>query len=250
MSAIRTFAAVALLAATPAVAQTDECDCKPNRACVPCPPAKKPKPRVDPAEQEEPAGPPVALPDRPEASSRRRQQSALLFAVKTGLFQPTSRLGGALYVGAELAYVPPGFRQALAAVLELDWVRPQTGGALGDPRLVGGGSYEMSDQQVGVLLSAMYRAQDLFVPGLTPYAGLGPGLYFHRASVTAFGSTNVETATKLGFQLAAGSDYRLGPGAVFAEVRYHFARVDFRTTGDANVGGFMAMGLGYRLKMF
>jgi opacity protein-like surface antigen len=153
-------------------------------------------------------------------------------------------------VGAELAYVPPVFRQSLAAVLELDWVRPATGGALGDPRLVSGGSYALSDQQVGILLSAAYRARDLLVPGLTPFAAGGPGLYFHRASVTAFGSTNVETAAKVGFQLAAGADYRLGPGAAFAEVRYHFARVDFRTTGDANVGGFMAMGAGYRLKMF
>src|SRR5207245_6743249 len=148
-SATRGSAAAALFAAAPALAQSDECDCRPNTMRVPCPPARKPKAHAgasEAAEEEEPAATPAAVPAR-AATATRSRRGALLFAVKAGLFQPTSRLGGALYVGAEFAYVPPILRQAVAAVLEVDWVRPETSGSPGDPRLVTGGGYTLPDQQ-------------------------------------------------------------------------------------------------------
>ena len=65
----------------------------------------------------------------------------------------------------------------------------------------------------------------------------------------SFGSTYIETEGKLGFQLQAGADYQLGPGAAFLEFRYHFTNVDFVATDNANVGGFLALGAGYRLRL-
>ena len=53
----------------------------------------------------------------------------------------------------------------------------------------------------------------------------------------------------MGFQLLGGLEYKLGPGGVFAEVHYHFTRVGFLTTGDVNIGGFLAAGVGYRLHL-
>lgn len=169
-------------------------------------------------------------------------------APKVGLFEPTSRLSGALFVGAEVGYLTPALGDRLAVVLEVDWVRPHTDGTITDPRLLGGPqTYSLHHSELGVLLSAVLRLPDL-VPRLTPYGGLGPGLYFHRAASTAFGSSYLETETHVGLQLLGGADFALGPGAGFAEVRYHFARVDFVSTGSANVGGFLALGLGYRFR--
>ena len=105
----------------------------------------------------------------------------------------------------------------------------------------------MPNAEVGVLLSAVYRFEDIIL-GLTPYGGLGPGFFFHRTATQAFQNTYVETEGRVAFQMMAGADYTLGPGAAFVEFRYHFSRVDFLATGNTNVGGFLALGLGYRLR--
>lgn len=167
-------------------------------------------------------------------------------APKAGLFEPTSRLSGAVFLGAEFGYLTPALGDRLAVVMEVDWVRPHAGGTIEDPRVLGSGqTYSLRESQIGVLLSAVLRLPDL-VPRLTPYFGLGPGVYFQRASTSAFGSDYVETEAHVGLQALAGADMNLGPGAGFAEVRYHYAKVDFVSTGNANVGGFLALGLGYR----
>ena len=211
------------------------------------PKAAAPAPAVKPARTSPPAPALAAAPAAPATPPR----GSLLIAPKIGLFEPTSRLSGAVFLGLEAGYLTPALDHRLAVVLELDWVRPRASGAIADPRLTGGndGAYSLGNAEVGILLSAVYRLEDA-LPGLTPYGGLGPGLYLHRTATTAFGSTNIETEGRLGFQLLGGADYRLGPGAAFAEVRYHFTRVDFLATGDANVGGFLALGVGYRLRFF
>jgi opacity protein-like surface antigen len=196
----------------------------------------------------------LAVPARAVPAENSRP-GRLLLAPKLGLFEPTSRLGGAFYAGIEVGYAAPLLGHALAVVLEFDWYRPKASGAVTDPRLSSGaqtadGSYQLGVGEFGVLLSAVYRAEDLMMPGLTPYGGLGPGLYSHRAAITAFGSTNIESETRVGLQLLGGIDWNLGPGAAFAEVRYHFARVDFVSTGNASTGGFLALGVGYRLRLF
>ena len=190
----------------------------------------------------------VLLPAASFAAPAAPAKSRFVVAPKLGLFEPTSRLSGALFLGLEAGYVTPALDNRLAIVLEVDWVRPRASGNVTDPRVVAGdGAYNLGNAEAGVLLSAVYRLEDV-VLGLTPYGGLGPGLYFHRTATQAFQNTYLETEARVGFQLMAGADYTLGPGAAFAEVRYHFTRVDFLSTGNANVGGFLALGAGYRLR--
>ncbi len=190
----------------------------------------------------------VLLPAATFAAPAAPAKARFVVAPKLGLFEPTSRLSGALFLGLEAGYVTPAIDNRLAIVLEVDWVRPRASGNVTDPRVVAGdGAYNLGNAEVGVLLSAVYRLEDV-VLGLTPYGGLGPGLYFHRTATQAFQNTYLETEARVGFQLMAGADYTLGPGAAFAEVRYHFTRVDFLSTGNANAGGFLALGAGYRLR--
>ena len=224
-----------MLVSSAALAQT-----QPPRSAAPSAAAPKPaapKPAAPAAKKADVIAPPA----KPE-------KGRFLLAPKFGLFEPTSRLSGALFLGLEAGYVLPALDDRLAVVLEVDWVRPRASGSVADPRLVAGdGAYNLGNAEVGVLLSAIYRLEDL-LPGLTPYGGLGPGLFFHRTATQAFQNTYVETEGRLGFQLLGGADYVIGPGAVFGEIRYHFTRVDFVATGSSNVGGFLALGLGYRLR--
>ncbi len=179
-----------------------------------------------------------------------QQRLGLLLAPKVGFFKSTSSLNGAAYVGVEVGYITPLLEHKLAIMLEGTWYRPALNGATPSPQLTINGStadpsYRLSERQFAALLSLVYRADDL-VPRLVPYGGLGPGLYIHKSTATAFGTTNTETEGSLGFQLLAGAEYALGPGGAFLEIHYHFTRVDFLTTGNANVGGFLAASLGYR----
>ncbi len=59
----------------------------------------------------------------------------------------------------------------------------------------------------------------------------------------------MEKEGTVGFQLLGGAELRLGPGGLFLEAHYHFTNVDFLTTGNVNVGGFLAASLGYRLHL-
>lgn len=176
---------------------------------------------------------------------------SILLAPKVGFFKSTSALGGAPYLGAELGYVLPVLERKLALSLEFSWTPPQFSSSISDPRLtVDGntvdGSYTLSMSELSLLLSAVYRLENV-VEHFTPYAGVGPSLYFHSAKMEAFGSTNTERATRFGFQVLLGGEYAVGPGGVFLEAHYHFEPIDFVTTGNTNVGGFLAA-VGYRFR--
>jgi opacity protein-like surface antigen len=210
------------------------------------------------AEPQPPPPPPPQSPsmanERPsstvELAPQREHRGMLMIAPKIGLFKSTTALQAAFYSGVELGVATPLLSQRLAVVFEFNWVRPHYSSSITDPRLPsGGGAFSLRESEFGFLLSAVYRFEDA-LPGLTPYGGLGPSLYYQRAALTAFDSVNVESESKLGFQLLGGADYRLGPGALFGEVHYHYAKVDFVGTGNVNVGGFLAIGVGYRFRFF
>ena len=181
------------------------------------------------------------------APAEKPRLKRFMVAPKLGLYEPTSRLSGAVFVGVEAGYVTPGMDDHLAVVLELDWVRPKASGTLSDPRLTNPSDYSLGNAELGVLLSAVYRAENV-IPRLTPYGGVGPGVYFHRTATNAFGSQYIETETRVGFQMMGGADFSIGPGAAFGELRYTFSRVDFISTGSSSAGSMLALGVGYRLR--
>jgi hypothetical protein len=162
-----------------------------------------------------------------------------------GFFKTTTPLGGTYFLGAEVGYVTPLLNERLAVVAEVNFHLPKVTGTISDPQLIGDGSYTLHEREMAVLVSAVYRFPGTF----TPYVGAGPGLYFHRAQAEAFGNKYVESEGTPGFQLLGGVEYRLGPGGAFLEAHYHFTRVGFLTTGDVNVGGFLAGSAGFRLHL-
>jgi len=179
------------------------------------------------------------------AAAAQEPGGRILLAPKLGFFKTTTPLSGAFFLGAEAGYLTPLLGNRLAIVAEFNFHQPQVSGALSDPQLPADAPYTLTEREMAILLSAVYR----FEGTLTPYVGAGPGLYLHRAKAVAFGSTYTETEGTVGFQLLGGLEYKLGPGGLFAEVHYHFTRVGFLTTGDVNIGGFLAASVGYRLHL-
>lgn len=190
-----------------------------------------------------PATPPAA---EPSASA---EGDSILLAPKVGFFKSTTPLGGAPFFALEAGYITPLLGRRLALVAEVNFHQPQVSGTLRDPNVtLGDEPYRLTEREIAVLLSAVYRFEGA-LGSMTPYAGAGPGLYLHQATAQAFGATTVEKEGTLGFQLLGGAELRLGPGGLFLEAHYHFTKVGFVTTGSVNVGGFLAAGLGYRLRL-
>lgn len=188
-----------------------------------------------------------ATSDAPTASS-----GSILFAPKVGFFKTTTPLTGALYAAAEVGVVTPLLDRKLAIVLEGDWHLPKVSNVVSDTQLTvdsntAPGNYTLIERELSVLLTAVYRAEGALGP-VTPYGGVGPGWYYHRATITSFGSTYVEQESTFGFQALVGLEMALGPGAAFLEAHYHFTNIDFLSTGKVNVGGFLAASIGYRFR--
>ena len=185
------------------------------------------------------------------ASEPASSTSNVWLAPKVGFFKSTAALDGDLYLAMELGYVAPVLKRRLAVTLEVGYHRPQKKGTLEGPRLDAGAppvEYTLAVREVALLLSAVYRFERA-VGTLTPYAGAGPGLYLHRATSEVLGETASESGTRLGFQAIVGLELPVGTGGAFLEAHYHFAPLDLVTTGDVNVGGFLAGALGYRLRL-
>jgi hypothetical protein len=181
--------------------------------------------------------------------SESEGSDSILLAPKVGFFKSTTPLSGAPFFALEAGYVTPLLEKRLAIVVEANFHQPKVSGTLSDPRLtLGDQEYRLTEREIAILLSAVYRFEGA-LGSITPYAGAGPGLYLHQATAQAFNATTVEKEGTVGFQLLGGAELRLGPGGLFLEAHYHFTRVGFRTTGSVNIGGFLAAGLGYRLRL-
>ncbi|RKH32080.1 outer membrane beta-barrel protein, partial [Corallococcus sicarius] len=184
--------------------------------------------------------------------SAQAKEGPFFIAPKVGFIKTTTSLSGDLYLAAEVGYLTPLLKRRLALVLEVNYHRPSMTGTLRGPQMDNLGQpverpYTLAEREVALQLSAVYRVPRGLGP-LTPYVGAGPGLYLHRATVEAFDTTASESRGALGFQVLAGAELPLGPGGAFLEAHYHFAPVDFLTTGDVNVGGVLAA-VGYRLRL-
>ncbi|MBZ4330397.1 outer membrane beta-barrel protein [Corallococcus sp. AS-1-12] len=185
-------------------------------------------------------------------ASKKDTGGPLFIAPKVGFIKPVTSLGGDLFLGGEVGYLTPLLQRRLALVLEVNYHRPSTSGTLRGPQLDNLGQpiespYTLAEREVAIQLSAVFRFPRALGP-LTPYVGAGPGLYLHRATVESFDSTTSESGSGPGFQVLAGAELPLGPGGAFLEAKYHFARVDFLTTGSVNAGAVLAA-LGYRLRL-
>lgn len=198
----------------------------------------------------EPAPGLVAAPDGPVMPPERKDLLGLAVALKAGGTYPTSKLG-LTYMGAlEVSYDLPVLQQLLdggrlAVGAELGYLQPKVSGTSTSTAVGGSYDYSLSQRLLTVSLDVLV-SYPIF--GVKPYAGLGWGFYFLRAQSTMQDRTNTETQTRSGLEARGGAGFPLGPGDVFAELRYHWVGLEFLSTGTANAGG-ITLAAGYRYSL-
>lgn len=169
-----------------------------------------------------------------------------------GLFpQLMSKLGLSPSVAVELGYLAPILSRRLGAYVTLGYAQPSYRATAMDPRLAGEMyTFDIQEQHVLLNVGAVYR---LYPPAhrVNAYGQLGLRVDMQRSTVNgdAGGATfgeNRETATKFGVHAAVGGEYRVGPGAVAAELELGASDLNQFTTGNSTSGGIAVL-IGYHL---
>lgn len=165
-------------------------------------------------------------------------------ALKVGGAVPLAKLGPSLSAALEGAYALPVLDKKLRVGIEARYQQPGTAGTLTDPAVQGGApfAYTFESHFVALALPLSYRYDG---GAWAISGGVAPALYLVHVIDTAFALANEETDTRIGAEAFGAFDYKLGPGAVTAEVRYNFVTWEFRSTGSAHAGAITASA-GYR----
>lgn len=185
------------------------------------------------------------------ATARADEDLGLMVGAKLGVGIGLGAFGSAFVPELEVGYDLWGDR--LAVVLAMQYAAPKITGTLAsDARLPGDGavSYEIVEQQFMLALAGLYRF-DIGSETFRPYAALGPRLYFVRGVVNGdagrqgFGE-NVETATRVGLYLAAGTEVKLGPGNLVGELQFGYASLNGYVLRNASLSTLGVL-VGYRV---
>jgi hypothetical protein len=168
-------------------------------------------------------------------------------APRLGFVVPTSKLGAMVIGGIELAYALPAVNHQLIVALDLSLTRPSYDGSAMDPRIPNGSTtYTVHETEMVVGATLGYRVFGA-EHALVPWGALGPVLHMLKTSETTMlaPGDNTATSTELGLELAAGVDYRVGPGFVLGGARLIYSNLDHVLTGDTNAGK-LGFEVGYR----
>lgn len=161
--------------------------------------------------------------------------------------QPFSELGTHFVGGLELGYRLPFAEQRIEIMAAGAYQPPANSFTI--TRREGEYEGKVTSQQLHVSLGPRIH----FLRGTSPFnvtLAAGPRLYFLRSVSSgsrngqAFGEFR-EESSQFGFFAALGGEYLLGPGAVFLDVDFGYAKMPHRITGQVNTGA-IATTLGYR----
>ena len=247
--------ALLVLPSAPALAQA------PSTSPAPPPPTASPEAGDDwpapaePAPAPAPETPVEPLPEEePSEADEGDVPGPLVVGLELGAIfpQPFSELGTHVSFGLELGYALPFIEQKLEVMLAAAYAPPANDFTLADYK------GEVSVQELTFSLGPRYR----FLARTEPWnidAALGVRLFLVQS--TSSGSRAGESfadfeeqSTEVGFFLALGGEYRLGPGALFLDLDLGYSGLSHDITGDgepksgpdAASTGNLAATLGYR----
>lgn len=190
----------------------------------------------------------VASDLRGEGQPAETTERSWLFGIapRLGLAVPTSALGPAMLAAIEVDFFLPVMERRVVVMLDLALTRPEHQGAGTDARVGGDYEYSMTALEAKLSIGAVYRFLTRERP-IVPFVGLGPAVQVVRTTErTSFdASENSERTFEFGAEVLGGADLRVGPGAVYAELRLVLTTLRQRLTGDTN-SGYAGLAVGYR----
>lgn len=161
--------------------------------------------------------------------------------------QPFTALGTHVAFGIELGYRLPMWDQRLEIMSAVGFSPP--GNDFTETRDEGKYNAEVDQQELTVSLGPRFRFMERSSPWNVSLAA-GGRLFMLRTYSNgsrdgkAFGEYT-EQSTEMGFFAALGGEYMLGPGAIFLDIDFGYAKLDHQITGDVNTGNITGT-LGYR----
>ena len=193
--------------------------------------------------------------DEPGKAGERDDSAAILAAGKVGGIIPFNGLGPFVNFGIEVGYIFGGTDRSIGALIDFTYTVPHADGTQSedfDPPRVEGGEYswELTQKELVLQPTFLYRFTLLDWAPITPYVGIGPRIYFLESVIEGeaggepFGETP-ERSTKFGVGLPLGAEYELGPGGLFAELLFQWGPMDHRITGETHLASGTLF-LGYR----
>jgi len=170
----------------------------------------------------------------------------LSLAPKIGATVPTSKLSPTYYAALDVGYRLNGLQSLIGwpigVNVEFAYVKPNYNNTV-TSEVTGDINFKLEQQLLILAIEGFVEIP--LVWRLKPYAGVGYGWYFLHANLQSLDQENGETQMRSGMQLRGGVGFTLGPGDLFAELRYHYVGLKFFTTGNANAGG-ITLASGYR----
>jgi hypothetical protein len=200
-----------------------------------------------------PAAPTTAAP-APAAAAPGPGHALLLQATVGGVF-PFGDLGLGPAVRLGLGYAPPLLGGRAALLVEVGYTQGSRAVTAFDPRLGPDGgdlTARLTQRELGLFVGPRVQLRD---PGrrLVPHVSAGLAVHFLQTTVSGetagvpFGESR-ERGTAVGFAVAGGVAYRLGPGAVVGEVTCSWAPLDLTVTGESHLGR-IALVVGYAARL-
>jgi hypothetical protein len=207
-----------------------------------------------PARADAPPTTPATTPTQLDAAAPKHDRGAFVLGVKAGgLFpEPFSPLGPSFLVDVEVGYLLPLLSRGLALVADVGYSQPEATGMQSDPRLASGSaSWSLTERELMIGATALYRATWIGTGRVAPYLGIGARMWLLQSHTDGqAGSAAIrpsdESSLRFGLSVPLGVDIRLGRGALFVEALLLWAPVAQLTTGEASLGA-LAASLGYRL---
>jgi hypothetical protein len=184
------------------------------------------------------------------SAPRGDRPGPLVLGAKVGAIfpQPFSKLGSHVAFGVEGGYRLPFLDERIEAMGAAGFSPPGT--SFTDTHTDGAYQGELDQQELTFSLGGRGR----FLPIDSQWnvtGGLGGRLFLLRT--TSNGSKDgqsfmqyTEQSTKVGFFLAVGGEYRLGPGAISLDLDLGWSPLNHRITGSTSTGNLTAT-VGYRL---
>lgn len=197
------------------------------------------------------AAPAPAPADTPApAGEKEKPKGGFLAGAKVGAIAPFDGLGPFVVGTVEVGYVLPWLDRGLAGLVAVSYTAPSASGEQADPRVPGGKyTWNLTQHELVIQPTIMYRYTGL--GRIVPFVGIGPRIYLMKSVITgkAGGSEIGETdeiSTQIGGGLPLGVEFKLGPGALMAELLFEVGTLDHSITGQSHTGGG-TLNLGYRL---
>lgn len=192
--------------------------------------------------QDLPAPEPAAKPER----------GAIVAGGKFGGVASFNGLGPFVNGALEVGYILPFLNRGIGIYADVAYTVPRTSGEGSDPRVPGGAySWTLTQKQLSITPMVVYRFTKL--GRLVPYVGLGARIYMMESITEGMSGNQTiletkERSTKVGMALPLGVDFKIGPGALLAELLFELGPLDHRLTGETSTAA-TSLALGYRLML-